>query len=254
MGLFNKIKKLTKRKKTVKKKAKKVKKQVKKKIEKKTKKSPKKQKKKTAKKKTTKKKAKAPAKKAKKTAKKKIEAPKKFTKSRVEKLLSLKDVKEYLVDLFGIEGFKIIEYLLKAGKEIDEFTLADKVKLQINFVRSLLYKLYEYKLVVFSRERDKKKGWFIYSWQARPERLKELLLNKKDEEIAKLMKKYLDEQQVFYCKECDKMFSYSEAIEHMFFCPYCGSQLEAVEQTKFKQKIKEKIAKLQKEKKAIEAI
>ena len=118
----------------------------------------------------------------------------------------------------------------------------------------MLYKLYEYKLVSFSRERDKKKGWFIYSWIAHPDRLKELLIRKKDEEIIKLRKKALDVQQVFYCKRCDKSYSYAKAMEYMFFCPSCGGELIALESSELRKKIDEKIEKIQREKKEIESL
>lgn len=144
------------------------------------------------------------------------------------KLIARKDAVEYIMAVSGEEGLKIMNFLFKYSKEIDEFTLAEKVGLQINFVRSILYKLYEKKLVSFSRERDKQKGWFIYSWLAHPDRLKEVLLLEKDVEITKLKEGMLNVQQVFYCNSCGKSYDYVQAMENTFFCAQCGNALEGL--------------------------
>ena len=206
-------------------------------------------------KKTIKKKAKAVKKKvAKKPKKPVMEPPKKISKASAIKMIERDDASQFVHNVSGAEGLTVLSYLFKIGKEIDEFTLADKVKLQINFVRSLLYKLYEYKFVSFSRERDKKKGWFIYSWLAHPERLKEILLREKDKKVANLKLQAMDAQQIFYCASCNQNHSYVDAMEYMFFCSKCGTQLEAIETDKIKQKINQKIAQILKEKKELETI
>ena len=280
MGLLNGLRALTKKKTT----SKKVKKKTTKKAVKKSKKKPKvvkkvksklrktkktmkkKPKKKAVKRKVIKKKLvkkkpkKAPKKKivrkkVKKIKKKKIILePKKMSHSHAMKLIERKDATEFVKNIAGEEGLKVFSYLIKVGKEIDEFTLADRVDLQINFVRSLLYKLYEHKLVSFSRERDKRKGWFIYSWVAHPDRLKELLIRIKNEEIVKLKKQAMDAQQLFYCKTCKKSYSYIKAMKSMFFCPICGSQLVAMESNEIKKRINEQIEKVQKEKEELESL
>ena len=184
----------------------------------------------------------------------KFEGVKKISKANALKLVHRKDATEFIQEISGEEGYLVFEYLLKAGKDVDEFTLADKVGLQINFVRSLLYRLYEHKLVSFSRERDKKKGWFIYSWLAHPERLRRILLERKDEEIVRLKHQALTSQQVFYCNNCNKSYSYSDAIENMFFCPVCGSSLEALDVEKVKERVSKKVNQIIKEKNEIKAL
>jgi len=185
---------------------------------------------------------------------KKIEAPKVLTHAHAIKLLNRNDSTEFIKNIVGEEGLKVFSYLVRIGKKIDEFTLADKVNLQINFVRSLLYKLYEYKLVSFSRERDKRKGWFIYSWVAHPDKLREELIKIKNEEIVKLKKESLEAQQIFYCNTCKKSYSYTKAMEHMFFCPVCGSPLSALKPDDIQKRINSKINKILKDKNEIDSL
>jgi len=172
---------------------------------------------------------------------------KKFSRAKALFLLKRKDSIDLVLKIGGEEALKIFEFLVNIGKEIDEFTLTDKVNMQINFVRSMLYKLYEKKLVSFSRERDKKKGWFIYSWQAHPERLKYLLLQAKEDEIAHLEKRLHASQDTFFCPKCDTSVDYVKAMELMFLCETCGHKLEGVSSAEVKDKINKHIENIKKE-------
>jgi transcription initiation factor TFIIE subunit alpha len=172
------------------------------------------------------------------------------------KLLKFPEAEDVVMNQTGAgeEGLKIYKYLVNLFKEVDEFTLADKVDLQINFVRSLLYKLYDLKLVSFSRERDKKKGWFIYSWQSHPDRLKYILIKKKEDQVEKLKQELEATKDSFYCDACNRTFDYGKAMETMFFCDNCGGQLKTMNSVEIKNKITAEINKLEGEKKLIEEI
>ncbi|MDD5181975.1 MAG: hypothetical protein PHC66_02270 [Candidatus Nanoarchaeia archaeon] len=171
----------------------------------------------------------------------------KLPKKRALALLEEPEVVEFITATAGEEGYKMYKHLVNVGTDIDEYTLADKAQLQINYARSLLYKLYDHKLVSFFRERDKKKGWFIYYWKAHPEKLKYILIRKKEEKIEKLDKEMLKQHDSFFCQNCNKNFEYTEAIENMFFCNSCGNQLAAINITEVKKKIQQEIEKLRSE-------
>lgn len=168
----------------------------------------------------------------------------KLPKKRALALLNEPEVIEFITQTAGEEGAKMYKHLVTVGTDIDEYTLADKVQLQINYARSLLYKLYDHKLVSFYRERDKKKGWFIYYWKAHPEKLKYILIRKKEEKIENLQKELLKQHESFSCQNCNKNFEYSKAIENMFFCDTCGNQLAAIDLSDVKTKINLEIDKL----------
>lgn len=169
-----------------------------------------------------------------------------MTRRRAEKILSLKSAKNYIESVAGKDGYKIFEYLIKKGREIEEFKIAEDLNLQINYVRSLLYKLYEKKLVSSSRRRDKEKGWFIYSWLAHPEQLLYLLIEEKKKEIKKL-KESIPKEDRFICPGCKRLFTYKQAMECMFICPYCGKPLELKAIPEIKKEIEKQVQKLEKE-------
>jgi len=83
------------------------------------------------------------------------------------------DMMKLIRDIAGENGLRISELLLKV-KILDEFKIAEKLDLEVNYVRSLLYELYSKKIVSYSKARDKKKGWWIYSWTIHPKRIVQL--------------------------------------------------------------------------------
>ena len=64
---------------------------------------------------------------------------------------------ELVREIAGKDVIPLIEFL-NDKDYISEFVLADKLKLTVNQVRNMLYRLYSSNLVSFVRKKDKKKG------------------------------------------------------------------------------------------------
>lgn len=213
------------------KKAKKTKK-TKKKVAKKT--TPKKRK---AAKKTTKKAVKRPAKKkAKKTVKKAKKVKKKAAKKAVKKKpakkaakprkvskLSQKLIDEIVIELAGMDVVPLVREL-RNKVNVSEFTLADKIKQEINITRNMLYRLYDNNLVSFTRKKDKKKGWYIYYWTFNENRAQDLIKDIKLRKLQRLNEKLTHEQetQFYLCpNKCIRM-DFPTSLDYQFKCPECG--------------------------------
>ena len=143
---------------------------------------------------------------------------------------------------FGEEILRLVKLLNKTGM-IDEFTLAEKFEANVNHTRSLLYSLYEQKIVSYSRERDKERMWWIYSWVLDTARIDELILKDINREMQKLgnKKKKLGGNQFFICRGCNEKYSFERAFELNFFCSSCGDSLNAVDIHPILQEIDERI-------------
>jgi len=131
------------------------------------------------------------------------------------------------------------------GKNID-FEPDDNEILKLNTVRKTLYKLYSEKLAQFRRIRDKSTGWFIYFWWHEFDLLEEILLDKKKLVLSKLRDRLeFEENNYFFicanCKSSSKKYVFDEAFELNFKCPDCGASLEAQNNQKIIQFLKEKI-------------
>lgn len=140
---------------------------------------------------------------------------------------------------------RIKERISKSGKKID-LEPDDEEILKLNTVRKTLYKLYGEKLAQFRRIRDKSTGWFIYFWWHEFFRLEDILIDKKKLIQRKLRDKlnFEENNYFFTCKQCEETkmkYTFDEAYELNFRCPDCGGALEAQDNQKIIDFLKEKI-------------
>jgi len=158
-----------------------------------------------------------------------------------------KPAEDFILSIAKEEGLELAKLLKKTGK-IDEFTLAEKFGRDVNYVRSLLYNLYEYKVVSYSRKKDPKRMWWIYYWELNEDRIDELIEKNILEEIRLLeeQKNKLWDNQIFECKECGRVFNFEQAAENDFKCPACNDVLQYVDSSFLVKEIEEKLGNLKK--------
>ncbi|MGB9748323.1 MAG: hypothetical protein ACP5OZ_01310 [Candidatus Woesearchaeota archaeon] len=139
-----------------------------------------------------------------------------------------------------ILGEKVVKLIEKMDfeKTISEYKLAEKLKLDINTTRNLLYVLAKHNLVSFTKEKDKLKGWYIYHWTLHQKKFKDFLIKSLEKKCEKL-KELLDKEnsQIFFiCENKCVRINFEQALNFNFKCPECGCLLE--EDNDFKNKIK----------------
>lgn len=141
--------------------------------------------------------------------------------------LGRRDVKDVVSAMAGAEGIQIFKNIPENGF-INEFKLADKVSMNINYVRSILYRFYSKKIVEYQRKKDIRKGWFIYYWRVVPEKIDLLLLEDKRKHLDELKRELEAEEESTWmkCPTCKKKFSYEKALELNFTCPSCEATLQ----------------------------
>jgi len=136
-------------------------------------------------------------------------------------------VEELTKEIVGNKAAPLI-LLIKEKGTLGEFKLAEKLKLTVNQVRSILYDLSSHSLVTFTRKKDKKKGWYNYFWSLNERRALELILSMKRQSLE-ILKKRLDieSHETFYkCPSGCIRMTLENAMESQFKCPECGSVLE----------------------------
>ncbi len=160
-------------------------------------------------------------------------------------IVDFADVKNMVQEIAGLQGFKIVELLVKK-KKIDEFKISSSLKLEVNFVRSLLYKLYSKKIVSYSKERDLKKGWWIYSWEMHQEKIKDLLILERTKELDKLGKTKHEKEgeQMYVCVLFAVAVNFSVAADPEFKCFSCGALLKNFDNTHVMNEIDDKIRRI----------
>ncbi len=153
---------------------------------------------------------------------------------------------KFIKEVVGIVvGHQIerINTVLKKDKYTNEFLIAKKLDIAVNHTRTFLYKLLEFGLVSSLKEKDEKKGFYIYSWKLNDlkclEFLKSFLENNK-KKLEKL-KEEKSHKEIYKCKRCVREVSVEDALANDFYCMECGELLEINDNTKFIEGINRKI-------------
>ena len=151
-------------------------------------------------------------------------------------------VKEAFVEVAGKQAETLVDFL-DVKKYMNEFLIAKKLDLPINQTRNVLYKINEYGLVSSTRKKDKKKGWYTYSWKIEElkclEFLKNLILKKMDQ--LKNQIKNRESKEFYVCERCHVEFNEENALIHDFTCPECGNLLERKDNTKLLKEFKKNL-------------
>ena len=142
-------------------------------------------------------------------------------------------IREAFVEVAGKQAETLIDFL-DGKKYMNEFLIAKKLDLPINQTRNILYKISEFGLVSSTRKKDKKKGWFTYSWKIEELKSLEFLKNmilKKMEQIKNQVNSR-ETREFYVCEKCHVEFNEENALLHDFTCPECGSILERKDNAK----------------------
>jgi len=163
--------------------------------------------------------------------------------------LSNKAFDDVIRDVAGEDVVPLVN-LIKKKKNISEFKIAEMMKLNVNVVRNMLYRLYHKNLVSFVRKKDKKKGWYIYYWTFNVKRVGVLLDEIKKKRIEKLQEWLEREKNNFFftCPTGCMRLDFEKAMDYGFKCPECGTLMSQEDNSKKIKDIEEEIAKLSGEK------
>jgi len=155
-----------------------------------------------------------------------------------------------VAQVFGSDdAVKVID-ILREVEEITDDEIANKTGIRLNFVRKILYKLYDHSLVALRRSRDESTGWFIFHWRLQPDQLEGFIQNQKRRILDKLETRlrYEKNHEFYYCYTpgC-KRIPFEEAMEIVFKCPTCSKPLNHYDNGKLVEVLSSKIERLRKE-------
>lgn len=164
--------------------------------------------------------------------------------------LSDKIIEQVVSESVGQDAVQIVK-ALKNKKNISEFKISEQIKLEVNTIRNILYRLYDENLVTFIRKKDKVKGWYIYYWTFNPKRIKDLIKILKKKKLEKLKERLVREKSsdFFACKNNCIRLDFDQATEFEFKCPECGNLLNQEDNKKIMIDIEKSIKSLEKESK-----
>ena len=149
--------------------------------------------------------------------------------------------KSVIRELVGAEAIIVVSMLKDRDEATDE-EISQKLEIRLNIIRKTLYKLYDNHLADFRRIRDKNTGWFVYFWKLKPDRMLDLVRNKKLLVLQKLSERLeYEKNNVFYqCPEKHLRYTFEEAVEITFQCK-CGNPLGNIENHEYVELLKTKV-------------
>jgi len=166
-----------------------------------------------------------------------------------------KEIEDMLMAIGGQEALDVFK-LLNGKKDVSEFVLADKLKLTINQIRTILYKFEKYNLITSIRKKDNTKGWYVYYFTFEEGKAFDAIRQYKVKELEKLKIQLERESthQFFSCpKKCTRL-TFEAAMEHQFQCLECGQIMNPEDNSKIINKMKNDIEAMEKELVEIEAL
>jgi len=163
--------------------------------------------------------------------------------------ISNKTVDDVIKDVAGEDVVPLVN-LIKKKKNISEFKIAEMMKVNVNVVRNMLYRLYHKNLVSFVRKKDKKKGWYIYYWTFNIKRIGSLLDEIRKKRIEKLQEWLEREKNNFFfsCPTGCMRLDFEKAMDYGFKCPECGTLMSQEDNSKKIKGLEEEVALLSGEK------
>ena len=130
--------------------------------------------------------------------------------------------------------------------DVNEFDIADKLKLTINQIRNSIYKFERFNLVSSYRKKDRKKGWYIYFFTFNKNEAEKLVIKMKQDKIKKLENLFNRESEhdFYTCPNQCMRLTLENAMENSFMCLECNSLLQPEKKERNVKKINNQIKEL----------
>ncbi len=157
-------------------------------------------------------------------------------------------IEELVREVAGDDVIALVRLIL--GKEnVSEFKIADKLGTTVNQVRNMLYRLNEHNLVVFTRKKDKEKGWYIYFWTFDTFNARQLIIERKQRKIAELKRMIQEENTtgIYICPNRCIRANAQQALDLEYKCTTCNSLLKEEDSRQLVEKTKAYIEKIRTE-------
>lgn len=151
-------------------------------------------------------------------------------------------IEDLLKEIAGSDTIPLLNYI-KGKINVSEFKIAEKLEINVNQVRNMLYRLGQYNLVSSLRKKDKKKGWYIYYWTFHDKEARSLVVSFKKKKIESLKNLFEEESRIIYftCPNGHVTMDFEDAMEYQFKCRECGKLLREEDKKKKLDGIKKKI-------------
>ena len=145
-------------------------------------------------------------------------------------------------------GLKKVLGYLKRGK-VDENKIAETMKVRVNDVRKLIYKLSHKGYAVYTKEKsESRQWWYVYTWELDKHKIERDYITEKMREVNRVKAQLATEKKTeFRCSGCNRRFSYTEALDIGFICIECDGALAEIKRRMAAAKLERDVERLEKD-------
>lgn len=136
-------------------------------------------------------------------------------------------VEAVVSEAVGDDVLPLFKALRRKGEHA-ELELAERLGIEVNSLRNMLYRLHKHNLVRSERRRDPENGWHIYWWTFQNKGFEHLFTRLTKKNLLTLQKK-LDKEtsgSFYKCSESCVRLEFDEAFSMDFRCPECGKLMD----------------------------
>lgn len=155
---------------------------------------------------------------------------------------------EVVKAMAGEEGLKLAKMLINQ-RNLSEFKMAKKARLDIQKVRNALYKLHSSNLADYTMVKDSKSGVYVSYWTFNKAMAKNLFSRISQERLQRFRERLNEESSnancFFICPASCTRADFTAAVQHSFRCLECGQLLAQEDNTKTINYLREKIREME---------
>ncbi len=166
-----------------------------------------------------------------------------------KKFIRLPIVQEFLRGVGGDPAIGVATIYERKGKRVTDEELAKKMKMKVTEVRTVLNRLHYRGIACYKKTKNKRNGWYNYTWEIKKKRIADLILESQKETIEKLEAKQAFGQNYsfFSCRNNCDVLLFEIAAEYQFKCPECGETMNSFDYSQKLRSINSQIEELKKE-------
>jgi len=151
-----------------------------------------------------------------------------------DKFVSLSLVQEFLRGVGGDAAIGVAKIYERKNASVTDEELAKKMKVKVTEIRTVLNRLHYRGIACYKKTKNRKSGWYNYTWQIKKKRIVELIVEEQKEIIEKLEAKqdFGKNYSFFSCESGCEIVPFEIAAEYQFKCPDCGKTMDSFDYTK----------------------
>jgi len=162
-------------------------------------------------------------------------------------ILKVPTVQEFIEKKAGKNAVDLIKICCYKRKAIKDEDVANELKLKVTDVRTTLNRLHYRGIANYRKTKNKKTGWYSYTWKINTPKVIELVIEEQKDEIEKLERMLEEEESYsfFSCKKKCQEHPFEIAAEYQFKCPSCGNTMKYLDNKKRKRELSKRLIEIQ---------